>query len=142
MSRADVLWPLFALAAWTVCMLLFVAARRVHGGVTGKAHAREYALGESPAVPPPIALPNRNYMNLLELPVLFYVVCLMAYVTGAVSPLMVALAWTYVALRVVHSLVHVTYNRILHRFTAFAASNFVLVALWMLVGIALARGAG
>jgi len=46
----------------------------------------------------------------------------------------IALAWAYVALRVVHSLIHITYNHVLHRFLAFASSNFVLLALWILVG--------
>ena len=75
-------------------------------------------------------------MNLLELPLLFYVAMLLAQITATGSPLLVGLAWAYVALRVVHSLIHITYNDVLHRFLAFAASNFVLLGIWAL----LARG--
>jgi len=127
--------PMFALAAWTGVVLLLVAYRRVRAGVTGEVHPREFALGETSKVPVRVALANRNYMNLLELPVLFYVGCLVGIVTGAATPAVQALAWTYVALRIVHSIVHVTYNRIIHRFTVFALSNAVLIALWALVGL-------
>lgn len=133
-----ILGPVFALAAWTLCMLLLVAAKRVRAGLSGAISPKEFALGESSKVPGAVSLPNRNYMNLLELPVLFYVACLMAFVTGAASALLVELAWAYVALRVLHSLIHVTYNRVLHRFVAFAASNAVLVSMWVLLAWALA----
>lgn len=134
MPYLPILWPVFALAGWTLCMLLLLAFRRVRATVKDKVSPRAYALGESPQVPVPVTLANRNYMNLLELPLLFYVVCLMACVTGSNSAGLVPLAWLYVLLRVLHSLVHVTYNRVMHRFSVFAASNVVLVVLWMQLG--------
>jgi hypothetical protein len=63
--------------------------------------------------------------------VLFYVGCLAFYVTGTVDTAAVALAWAYVALRAAHSAIHLTYNKIFHRSSAFAASNVVLLALWI-----------
>ena len=78
-------------------------------------------------------------MNLLELPVLFYVVCLMLYVTAGASSLAVSLAWTYVALRIIHSAIHLTYNRVSHRLAAFAISNAVLATIWSLAGIHVAN---
>ena len=128
--------PVFSLVAWTFCILLMVAWRRLKAGFDRRVSPREYALGESARVPPDVSLPNRNYMNLLELPLLFYVAMLLAQITATGSPLLVGLAWAYVALRVVHSLIHITYNDVLHRFLAFAASNFVLLGIWAL----LARG--
>lgn len=125
--------PMFALAAWTFCVLVLVAARRL----TARVHPREFALGESAKVPPPALLANRNYMNLLELPLLFYVACLTAAVAGLGSPALRAAAWAYVVLRVVHSVVHLTYNHVMHRFAAFAASNLALIVLWVLLGLAL-----
>ena len=92
-----------------------------------------FALGESPKVPAAARLATRNYMNLFELPVLFYVGCLVAVVTGAETPALVALGWAYVAFRVAHSLIHVTYNHVMHRFYAFGASNAVLIAMWVLL---------
>lgn len=132
-----ILWPMFALAGWTMCMLLFLAFRRVKASAMHKISPREYALGESARVPAPVIQANRNYMNLLELPMLFYVLCLIVLVMQCGTPTLMTLAWVYVALRLVHSLVHVTYNHVMHRFAVFAASNVVLTVLWMLVGIAL-----
>lgn len=140
-AKFSVLWPVFALAGWTLCMLLLVAAWRVMAMRTAQVHPREYALGESAKVPPQVLLANRNYMNLLELPVLFYVVCILSHVTGTSTTLFVQVAWAYVALRIVHSLVHVSYNHVMHRFTAFVGSNFALITLWVLLGTALRSAA-
>jgi len=89
-------------------------------------------------VPGEVSLPNRNLMNLLELPVLFYVACLAFYVGGIVDVAAVVLAWAYVALRAAHSVIHLTYNNVFHRLAAFAASNAVLLALWIRFAFALA----
>lgn len=132
MTTTTILLPVFALAGWTCLILLLIAFRRLTAGVA----PREYALGESSCVPLAVQLANRNYMNLLELPLLFYVICLLAYVSGSVFSLLVWLAWSYVLLRVIHSLIHVTYNRVMHRFLVFVLSNLVLTALWVLVGLA------
>ncbi len=74
-------------------------------------------------------------MNLLELPMLFYVVCLVLYVTAGGSLLAVYVAWAYVILRVVHSMIHLTYNHVLHRLAAFTLSNAALVSLWVIAGV-------
>jgi hypothetical protein len=66
------------------------------------------------------------------MPMLFYIICVVLYVTGGASRLAVATAWAYVALRVVHSLIHLTYNHVLHRLAAFTLSNAALVSLWVI----------
>ena len=99
--------------------------------VTGRIRTSAFRLGESPEVPADVTLVNRNLMNLLEMPVLFYTVILALYVTRQVAPGAIVLAWIYVALRLVHSSVHLTYNKVRHRLIPFALSNFVLVALWI-----------
>lgn len=136
------LGPVFALAGWTGCVLLLIAFRRLSAGFRGDVHVRAFALGEDASVPLPARLANRNYMNLLELPVLFYVACLMAMMIGRGTPAMVGLAWLYVALRMAHSLVHVTYNHVMHRFAVFAVSNGVLVLMWVLLGLQVFGRAG
>jgi hypothetical protein len=126
MSQASILYPMLALVGWTMTVLLVVGGRRLASGL----HPREFKLGESAAVPPQVIVANRNFMNLLEVPVLFYVVCLMFYVSGQAGPGAVALAWTFVGLRVAHSAVHLSYNNVMHRFGLFALSNLALVGLW------------
>ena len=80
-----------------------------------------------------------NYRNLFEAPVLFYLALVVAALTGHATPVVLGLAWAYVALRVVHSWIHCTYNRVKHRFYAFAASNAVLWALWIVLAFQLLR---
>jgi hypothetical protein len=72
-----------------------------------------------------------NFRNLFEVPVLFYLLCVALDVTGASTPGFVAAAWGYVGLRSVHSLIHVTYNRVVHRFLAYVASTLLLFGMWI-----------
>jgi hypothetical protein len=127
MNEPSILYPMFALAAWTGWVLLLVPLQLI------RATKRQVVS----AAPPAVSRPNSNLMNLFEAPVLFYVVSLILYVSATASAQAIHLAWTYVALRVVHSAIHLTYNKDLHRFLVFAASNAVLVALWILAGVAL-----
>ncbi|HKX59685.1 MAG TPA: MAPEG family protein [Steroidobacteraceae bacterium] len=71
-----------------------------------------------------------NFRNLFEVPVLFYVLCAALVLTGGSTPGLVTAAWAYVALRAVHSLIHVTYNRVTHRFLVYVASTLLLYGMW------------
>jgi hypothetical protein len=124
--------PLLALVALTFLVLLRIPYLRIRAARARRVQVSDFALGESAAVPPDVSLPNRNYMNLLELPVLFYVLVLSLYVTRRVDDLQLAFAWTYVALRAAHSAVHLTYNHVLHRLVVFALGNVLLSIMWVL----------
>ena len=130
-ERTDILFPVVALAMLTFVVLLLIPLRRFRAGAAGQVDFDDFRYGESARVPPAVSLPNRNMMNLLELPVLFYVACLILYVTDRVSSVALGLAWGYVGLRIAHSAIHLTYNRVRDRLTVYAASNFALVTLWM-----------
>ena len=130
LDKTGILLPMVALAGLTFCVLLLIPLRRFRAGFAGKVRMDDFRFGESERVPPEVSIPNRNMMNLLELPLLFYVACLTYLVIGHVNEFALALAWIYVGLRVAHSAIHVTYNRVRHRLVAFAASNVVLVMLW------------
>jgi hypothetical protein len=71
-----------------------------------------------------------NFRNLFEVPVLFYLLCVALVLTGGSSRGFVTAAWAYVALRALHSLIHVTYNRVVHRFLAYVASTLLLFGMW------------
>ena len=131
MKNPAILYPMFLLCAWTALVLMLVPIARFRAGFRGDVRVKDFRYGESQAVPGAVSIPNRNYMNLLELPVLFYVACLTLYVTGTSTTLALVLAWAFVALRIVHSAIHLTYNNVMHRLAAFAASATVLVALWV-----------
>lgn len=132
MHDPSILYPVFALAAWTGLVLLLIPFVRIRAVRRREVRGSDFRLGESAAVPDAVRIPNRNFMNLLEVPVLFYVVCLLIYVAVLSSPGAIWLAWTYVGLRVVHSVVHLTYNHVIHRLVLFAVSNGVLAVLWVL----------
>jgi hypothetical protein len=139
MSPTAILFPVLALAFWTIVVLTLIPLVRVRAARRRQVTVGDFRYGESANVPGHVSLPNRNYMNLLELPVLFYVVCIVAFVASAVTPLSVGLAWAFVALRLVHSAIHLSYNNVLHRLGAFAAGNTVLTILLVVTAISLAQ---
>jgi len=118
------------LALWTFTVLLLVPFQRFRAGFAGKVTVDDFKYGESDNVPGHVSIPNRAMMNLLELPVLFYVVCLMFFVTNRVDMTVLEIAWAYVGFRLAQTLIHITYNNVLHRLTVFATGNFVLLSLW------------
>lgn len=131
MDQTSILLPLMALVSWTFAVLLLIPYQRYKAVRSGKITVDDFKLGESANVPAVASIPNRNFMNLLEVPVLFYVLCLALCLTQKIDALGLALAWCYVGLRVLHSLIHLTYNKVLHRLPAFATSNVVLVVIWV-----------
>ena len=76
-----------------------------------------------------------NFKNLFEVPVLFYALCALLAAAQNVSAFFVVGAWVYVALRCIHSFIHLTYNRVMHRFTVYVLSTVVLFILWAALGI-------
>ena len=71
-----------------------------------------------------------NFRNLFELPVLFYLALVVAALTQQVNAVTICLAWVFVLLRVVHSAIHCTYNKVMHRFYAYFAGGMALWLLW------------
>lgn len=134
MNNHAVLFPVFVLAWWTSCVLLLIPFARIRAGRRKEIVVDDFKYGESAAVPPHVSIPNRNYMNLLEVPMLFYVGAVLLYVSPCSSTTAMYLAWLYVGLRIVHSIIHLTYNKVFHRLAAFATSNVVLVAMWIDIG--------
>lgn len=72
-----------------------------------------------------------NFKNLFEVPVLFYALCALLIATGHAAPLFVCGAWVFVGLRCLHSLIHCTYNKVMHRFAAFVLALIALAAMWI-----------
>jgi hypothetical protein len=141
MPHELILLPMGALALLTFLVLLLIPIRRFRAAFAGHVGAADFKYGESARVPLGVTIPNRNYMNLLELPMLFYVVCVLNYVTSpTVATLTLGLAWLYVALRAVHSAIHLTYNNVMHRLVVFVAGNVVLATLWVAFFAHLLRG--
>ena len=131
MKPETIFAPMLALMALTFAILLYTGYKRFSAGFAGRVKAHDFRYGENANVPGDVAVANRNLMNLLEMPLLFYVLGLSAYATHHVTEFTVLISWAYVGLRAVHTIIHLTYNRILHRFSVYAASNGVLFVLWL-----------
>ena len=96
----------------------------------GASDLHAYARGED--VWPQRANQAANaFRNQFELPVLFYLVMVLAFLSGRVSVALVVLAWLFVVSRLLHALVHLTTNNLPRRFAAYAAGFFILVAMWV-----------
>ena len=124
MNADQILAPMGVLAALTFFVLFFVPAMRFTR--RGRTDEETSATGDIPG-----GTENPNFADLLEMPVLFYVICLMALVTRRVDVLFLDLAWIYVGLRAAHSAVHLTYDNRVHRTLLFALSNFAVLAMWV-----------
>jgi hypothetical protein len=137
MPQTAIFAPMIALALLTFGVLVYTGHKRFSAGFAGRVKGSDFRYGENANVPPDVAVANRNFMNLLEAPVLFYAICLALYVTAHVTAITLSLAWAYVALRAAHTAIHLAYNRILYRFAAYASSNVVLATLWLWFAVAL-----
>ena len=71
-----------------------------------------------------------NYKNLFEMPVLFYALCAALLITNSMTTPMIIAVWVYVAMRYIHSFIHIGYNHVMHRFYVFAASMMLLGGMW------------
>lgn len=136
----SILMPAFGLVLVTFVVWCYMYATRIrHMRVNRIAPntVSTRALGASALAP--VAGPSDNLQNLFELPVLFYVLVILLFVTEQVSSGFVAAAWAFVALRALHSTIHCTYNEVLHRFTVYVLSAGVLWGMWAAFAIRLLR---
>ena len=127
---------MFFLTASLVARMGFLRVRAVRRGEISIAYYRLYNEGLQPDRLQQI---GRHVQNHFEAPPLFYAVLLFLYVTGGVTPVSVGLAWLYVGLRAVHSVVHLGRNDVRQRLMVWATSMFVLGCLWLVLLIRIAR---
>ncbi len=116
----------------TMSVLLTLFIRRmadIRGGVTSIKYFKTYDVEAH--VPIQTRQLERNYENLFETPLLFYAVMGLILALGFDHLHLVVLAYAYVGLRVCHSLVHITSNKLIPRMTTFFLSLFVLLLLWV-----------
>ena len=131
LTANPLLGPVIALVLWSALIWCAMYATRIPAIIAARMRLDPNApRGEQMAtLPPRVRWKADNYNHLMEQPTLFYAVALALAVAGDATWWSVALAWTYVALRVVHSLVQVLINIIVWRFAVFSVSSLVLFAL-------------
>lgn len=140
--HSQILAPVVALVTWTLVMLVWMLALRIPA--MGKAGVDLGKLVGSKGADADRILPAEaqwkahNYNHLHEQPTLFYAVALTLALLGQGHGINLWLAWAYVILRIAHSLVQATFNKVSTRFALFLLSTLVLVALTLHAGIAVA----
>ncbi len=135
--RSAIFWPLVAQVVLVGAVAVRMYAARVAEMRTRRINPQSIATSRSAADALKDVAAADNFRNLFETPVLFFVVCCALAITDTVSLPQLVLAWTYVGLRAVHSLIHVTYNRVMHRFAAYLASVVCLFLMWGLFAYSL-----
>ena len=144
MTYNPLLGPIVALVAWSIVMLCWMVVTRMPAlkkvGIDLSTRVGSNPGGLDGVVDDKAQWKAHNYIHLMEQPTLFYAIVFALILMGQNFPLNVGLAWTYVGLRIVHSIVQATWNRILVRFILFALSTLCLLALTLHAAIGLLHG--
>jgi hypothetical protein len=139
MSIQAVLLPLFVEVALTFVLLYWMAYQRTTALQAGEIDPRQIALRE-PNWPPRMTQVANAFQNQLELPILFYVLTILAWVSRHADLLFVVLAWVFVASRLVHAYIHVTSNDVRKRGPAYGVGALVLTIMWAIFMIRILLG--
>ena len=129
-SSSEFLTPVLALVAWTFVMWVWMYATRIPAMKAAGIDPQDAAYPGTWAhrLRPGVRSVADNYNHLHEQPTLFYALMFFAAVTGGGDATALKLAWAYVLLRIVHSLIQATFNRVTVRFGVFAIASLVLMA--------------
>ncbi len=134
MTIQVVLLPLFVQVALTFALLVWMARSRIGALNCKQVKMADVALGQF-NWPTKAQQISNNFNSQFQLPVLFYVLTLLAIVLHQADVLFVVLAWLFVLSRLVHAYIHIGTNYVRHRFNAFAAGVFILMAMWAIFAV-------
>ena len=134
----EILTPVIALIAWSLIMLVWMYATRIPAiRASNMKFDPNAPRGEQMStLPPTVRWKADNYTHLMEQPTLFYALAISLALLGEGSGINAQLAWAYVLLRVVHSLVQALANKIELRFLMFIMSNIPLI--WLTINALMA----
>ena len=127
----QILYPVFAMFALVFGVFLRMAQVRFGAVSRGEMNPAFYKTYQGDEEPEHMRVVTRHFINLFEMPVLFYVVVILTYVSHQTGTWMTVLAWAYVASRYVHTFVHLGSNDVLTRFRVYLGSALVLTTLWV-----------
>lgn len=129
MTQHGLLVPIVALVLWTLVVWLWMYATRIPAMNKAQLDPQSAARTRALNLPPEVMWVSDNYNHLMEQPTIFYATAIAAQLGGIGDATNIALAWTYVALRVVHSLIQCTVNNVTLRFSVFTLSTLALAAM-------------
>jgi len=128
--KEAIVYPMVAQGALVFGVLLLLMKRRITAIAARQTKMKYFRLFSGEGEPDAVTVVQRNFINQFEMPLMFFVVCLMAVVFDKVDDVMVYAAWSYVAIRWLHAVVHIAYNNVVTRFHIFMLSNLVLMFMW------------
>ena len=140
MENSSILQPVVVLIMWTMLMWLWMyvtripAMKKANIDIANAQGGTAVSLDE--VLPADVQWKAHNYNHLLAEPTLFYAISLVLVLIGQGDGLNATIAWIYVGLRVVHSLIQSTINRIMYRFSIFMLSSLCIIALTIHAAIA------
>ena len=137
-SATAILWPAVAMAGLTFLVWIRLYQLRLGEMARKRIDAQDLASVSDSVRLLVDTRASDNFRNLFELPVLFYAGVLLAAQIGVADAASLALAWVFVVLRAMHSVVHCTWNHVMTRFVAYALATLVLIAFWVRLALALA----
>jgi hypothetical protein len=134
MTIQTILLPVFVQVALTFALLLWMAMSRTASVTRGEIKIRDIALGQSawPAQPTQI---SNCYNSQFQIPLLFYVLVILAWITKQADLIFVVMAWIFVVSRLAHAYIHTTSNHVPTRFRAFAVGVLVLLLMWIIFAV-------
>lgn len=128
-----ILQPVVALAGWTMVMWFWLYGTRIPALSAAKLDpddlVHDTTKGLDKILPPQVQWKAHNYNHLHEAPTVFYAVAIVLAIIGEGDGLNAQIAWVYVGLRVIHSIIQATVNKVTLRFQVFALSSFCLMFL-------------
>ena len=127
------LLAMFTLVVLTFFVMFILAAVRIKSVIGKEVPGKYYRLMQGFDVPAYVTKPTRQFSNLFETPVLFYLAGILFVVMDIQSAVAIYAAWSYVGLRVIHAGIHLTYNHPLHRLAVFALSMACVFILWLIL---------
>lgn len=127
----DIIYPMFALVVLTFIVGFSTGISRLVSAKKGLVDPRYFRLFAGHTPPDSMLKLGRNFSNLFEVPVLFYAVGIINLTLGFNDKLMIGFAWAFVILRIIHSIIHVTYNNPMHRFLVFLLSSSIVLIMWI-----------
>jgi hypothetical protein len=134
MSIQMVLLPVFVQVALTFALLIWMASTRTASVARGETKIRDIALRQ-PAWPEQPTKISNCYDSQFQLPLLFYVLVILAWVTRQADLIFVVMAWLFVVARFAHAYIHTTSNHVPTRFRVFAVGLFVLLLMWIIFAV-------
>lgn len=126
-------YPMFAMVLLTLIVAGILLFSRINAAKSGSVDPRVFKLNQSKEIPDRLIQITNNYSNLFEIPLLFYIACLLAIVLQYECKLLIGMAWLFVASRVVHSGIHLTRNKIIPRLFAFLTGIICVLIMWILL---------